>query len=91
MNDVQMRDLARRGAEIRYYEALEEIRAIKNLIRDPGFDTGMISFPPGSLKTPPRKKTSRRRKPWSKAARQAASQRMKKYWAGQRALKNKKK
>jgi hypothetical protein len=74
-------ELARKGAELHYQELKGELESL--LKRFPHLRRpGLLAAPVETVKRIVRK---RRRQKWSAEARKAVSQRMKKYWAAQRA------
>lgn len=82
---IDMKALARVGAEARIRELLSEVDDIRRAF--PGIDTPRRgrprgAKPQGASEQPAMRR--RQRKPMSAAQRKAVSERMRKYWAGRR-------
>lgn len=85
---IDMKALARAGAEARLRELLAEIEGIRRAfpgIGGAGRGRSRATATPAATKPPARRG---RRKPMTAAEKKAVSDRMKKYWAGRRKKKS---
>jgi hypothetical protein len=83
--NIDMKTLARRGAEVRLNELLEEVRAIRAAFPGlAGARTGLRKMVDGAPIEAPSTARKRKRRKMTAAERKAVSLRMKKYWAGKK-------
>lgn len=89
LSQSELLKLARMGAEARISELRQELDAIHRAF--PGLQRGgQAPRVRGADAQPRSRATGRKRKDWSAAQRQAAADRMRKYWAAKKAAKGKK-